>query len=72
VSLVAFRCTSPSIDSQTWASFTEKCEKLMLMQWEHEASKGADPDDMRRYFKIAWVEHIDIQHGPVDLSLMRQ
>ncbi|KAH9210774.1 hypothetical protein DL95DRAFT_393136, partial [Leptodontidium sp. 2 PMI_412] len=72
VSFIAFRCTSPSITSQAWASFTEKCEKLMLMQWEHEASEGADPEDMRRFFKIAWVEDVDVQQVHVDLGLLRE
>ncbi|TVY47218.1 hypothetical protein LOCC1_G002407 [Lachnellula occidentalis] len=54
-------------------SFKEKCEKLMLMQWEHEASEGADPEDMRKFFKIAWVEDVDVdlQQVPVDLRLLR-
>lgn len=72
VSFIAFRSTSPSITSQAWASFTEKCEKLMLMQWEHEASEGADPEDMRRFFKIAWVEDVDVQQVHVDLGLLRE
>jgi hypothetical protein len=44
----------------------------MLMQWEHEASKGADPDDMRSYFIIAWVEDVDVLKGTVDLRLLRR
>lgn len=44
----------------------------MLMQWEHEASEGADPEDMRRFFKIAWVEDVDVQQVHVDLGLLRE
>jgi hypothetical protein len=69
VSFIAFRCTSPSIPAEMWEKFKERCEKLMLMQWEHEAAEGADPEDMRRFFKVGWVE--DVQDVHVDLGLLR-
>lgn len=59
-----------------WREFKSKFEKLMLMQWEHEASEGADPCQSRKYFKVFWVEdkaELD-GRGPraEDLSLLRK
>ncbi|CZR52719.1 uncharacterized protein PAC_02596 [Phialocephala subalpina] len=74
VGLIAFRCTETECSEARWEEFKKKFEKLMLIQWEHEGSEGADPGDTRKYFKIFWVEEKEVLEGKqgVDLTLLRR
>ncbi|KAF8851535.1 hypothetical protein BDZ45DRAFT_730817 [Acephala macrosclerotiorum] len=53
---LAYRCTYANCPDARWEDFKIAFEKLMLMQWEDDASRGYDPDEMRKFFKIFWVE----------------